>query len=251
MARDTKDRILDVSARLFEAQGFEGTAVSAILSEAGVNSGSLYHFFPNKEGLLVSVLEHHLLVLDSLLSDAARAADDPVERVFALLELYRGRLLVSGFTRGCPVGDLALEIGSRQVEARAIVHAYFEAWTARVSEWLGEAGERLPSDVSLDALALHVLSVMQGAVMQARAAAAIGPFDASVSELRLLMDLLEQQASTGDSPPPRPVRPVRPLPRTPVGAGGPGESVAVEAAEAERSAEAGVAVEGPAWWRAW
>ena len=133
MASDTRNRILSVAARLFEALGFEGTAVAAILREADVNSGSLYHFFPSKEALLVAVLEKYLSMLEpSLLGAANRAADDPIAKVFALLELYRGRLLVSEFARGCPVGDLSLEIGGRLPEARRLADAYFVAWTERV-----------------------------------------------------------------------------------------------------------------------
>lgn len=248
MASDTKDRIRDVAARLFEAQGFEGTAVSAILREAGCNSGSLYHFFPNKEGLLVEVLEHHLGQLDSLLSDAARAADDPVERVFALLELYRGRLVVSGFSRGCPVGDLALEVSGRHHTARTIVDGYFETWTARVEEWLIEAGDRFPSAVDRGSLARHVLSVMQGAVMQARAAGSIHPFDASVSQLRTLMDLVQGRTEVPAA------RPRIPFRRGPASAGSADRAQPMAPTEGdatERRQETGVSADGPAWWRAW
>lgn len=250
MASDTKDRILDVAARLFEAHGFEGTAVSAILREAGVNSGSLYHFFPSKEGLLVSVLEHHLAALDSLLSDAARTTDDPYERVFALLELYRGRLLVSGYTRGCPIGDLALEIAARQPEARGIIDTYFGTWASRVSEWLEDASDRLPPHVDRDALALHALSVMQGAVMQARAAASVEPFDASVEQFRALLELLGGQVGRATGTVPRPVGRVVPAAAVPVAADAVPGVTGVEE-DVERSRETGVAAEGPAWWRAW
>ena len=190
MASDTRNRILSVAARLFEANGFEGTAVAAILREADVNSGSLYHFFPSKEALLVAVLEKYVEVLEpALLGAAERAADDPIERVFALLELYRGRLLVSGFSRGCPVGELSLEIASRFPGARHLVDDYFESWTGRVESWFVAAGDRLPSGTDRHALATHALSVLQGAVMQARVASSIDPFDDSVSQLRLLLDL--------------------------------------------------------------
>jgi AcrR family transcriptional regulator len=191
MASDTRNRILSVAARLFEARGFEGTAVAAILREADVNSGSLYHFFSSKEDLLIAVLEKYAAVLEpALLSAADRAADDPIEKVFALLELYRGRLLVSEFSRGCPIGDLSLEIGARLPEARHLVDAYFDSWTARVTEWFDDAAERLPAETDRRALSAHVLSVLQGGIMQARVAGSIDPFDDSVSQLRLLIDLL-------------------------------------------------------------
>lgn len=189
MASDTRERILEVAGRLFEADGFEGTTVSAILSEAGVNSGSLYHFFPSKEALLVSVLCHHVEGLAGLLDDAKRASPEPLERVFALLDLYRGRLLVSGFTRGCPVGDLASEIGAKHVEARDVIAEYFERWRVGVAEWLREAmgGARSPRS-TIGQLSAQVLATMLGGSVQARAAASIEPFDAAVGQLRRYLE---------------------------------------------------------------
>jgi TetR/AcrR family transcriptional repressor of nem operon len=253
MASDTRNRILSFAARLFEAHGFEGTAVAAILREADVNSGSLYHFFPSKEALLVAVLEKYLAVLEPALLEAAdRAADDPLEKVFALLELYRGRLLVSEFSRGCPVGDLSLEIGGRLPEARHLVDAYFGAWTARVAAWLEAAGDRLPLHTDRRALAAHVLSVLQGGLMQARVAASIDPFDDSVSQLRLLMDLLDTAGQTTGLPRPKRRRsPPAGTPNrrqemagTPAAAGGAPRG-------ADSSAGEAMGADDAAWWRAW
>jgi TetR/AcrR family transcriptional repressor of nem operon len=200
MASDTRNRILSVAARLFEALGFEGTAVAAILREADVNSGSLYHFFPSKEALLVAVLEKYVEVLEpALLGAADRAADDPIEKVFALLELYRGRLVVSEFARGCPVGDLSLDIGSRLPEARHLVDAYFESWTAWVEDRLEAAGDRLTERADRHALAAHVLSVLQGGIMQARVTGSIDRFDDSVSQLRLLLVLLQSESGASEA----------------------------------------------------
>lgn len=240
MASDTRDRILSVAARLFEAGGFEGTAVAAILREAGVNSGSLYHFFSSKEDLLVAVLEKYVATLEpALLGAADRAADDPLEKVFALVELYRGRLLVSGFERGCPVGDLSLEIGARVPEARRLVDTYFRTWTNRAAGWLGIAGSGLKPEVDRDAMAVHLLSTLQGAIMQARAAQSIEPFDDSMSQLRLLLTLLGEERDTVPATSPvRGLRVVRRDATETAGSGGPTVEVAAGSEE-------------DAWWRAW
>jgi AcrR family transcriptional regulator len=255
MASDTRDRILSVAARLFEAGGFEGTAVAAILREAGVNSGSLYHFFSGKEELLVAVLEKYVATLEpALLGAADRAADDPLEKVFALVELYRGRLLVSGFERGCPVGDLSLEIGSRVPEARGLVDAYFRAWTERTAGWLDDPDTRLRRDVDREALAVHVLSTLQGAIMQARAARSIDPFDDSMSQLRLLLSLLGEDSEVlpvGASAPGR--RLVRANTREAESPGTPAVEVGAGSGRIRGDGEAidGLGSDEDAWWRAW
>lgn len=190
----TRGRILEEAARLFHEQGFAATSVATILRQAGVNSGSLYHFFPGKDAVLLGVLERHLGMLErTILAPAETLTADPIERVFALLEMYRRALLISGCKRGCPVGNLALEIGDEKPAARALIDAYFNAWTGRVGDWLEAAGDRLPPGLDRDALSRLVLSVMEGGVMQARSAGSVEPFDATVGQLRSLFDRLQDQ----------------------------------------------------------
>ena len=253
MASDTRNRILSVAARLFEARGFEGTAVAAILREADVNSGSLYHFFSSKEDLLVAVLEKYVQVLEpALLGAADRAADDPIEKVFALLELYRGRLLVSEFSRGCPIGDLSLEIAASLPEARRLVDAYFDSWTGRVTAWFESGGDRLPRDTDREALAAHVLSVLQGGIMQARVARSIDPFDDSVSQLRLLIDLLVARPTGGVEPRPTRRKSRRSAEPAPTETPTPDDSTAVAASiAADPAGGDAVDADESAWWKAW
>ncbi len=196
MGSETRDRILAAAARLFHEQGFSGTSVAEILRESGVNSGSLYHFFPGKGALLVGVLDRYLESLrPSLLDRAESATRDPIERLFALLELYRGMLVISDMERGCPVGALALEVRAEEAEARARIDEYFARWIAGVRAWLDRAGDRLPPDVDRDALARLALAVMQGGAVQARAAGSLEPFDRSVSAFRAYMASLRERAT--------------------------------------------------------
>jgi len=255
MATDTRTRILSVAARLFEADGFEGTAVASILREADVNSGSLYHFFASKDALLVAVLEKYVQTLESGLLDAAeRAADDPIERIFALLELYRGRLLVSRFTRGCPVGDLALEVGSRIPGAAEPILRYFTQWSARVEAWLEEAG---PGTSGMDrrAMAEFVLSVLQGSVIQARAVSSIAPFDRSVQQLRKLIprpsvgDAVRDSSTSRTAAAGKDPGAVRRVGAAAGAGGAPRAKPPPGPAEAE--ADDSVAVGDAGWWRAW
>jgi TetR/AcrR family transcriptional repressor of nem operon len=80
----------------------------------------------------------------------------------------------------------------------------FEGWIGCVRRWLEEAGERLPPDCDRDRLARFVLTVMEGAVMQARAAASVEHYDASVAQLRAHFDLL---LARGQRPQRRPAKP--------------------------------------------
>jgi len=161
-----------------------------------VNAGSLYHFFPGKEELLTGVLEWYLDQLGPVVMAPAEARTrDPVGRVFALLDFYRAWIAGSDFGRGCPIGNLALELGTAYPAARALVERNFEAWTDAVAGWLEEARERFPRGTDPRALAVFVLTTMEGGVMLARARRSLEPFDAAVARLRDYFRLLERAAS--------------------------------------------------------
>jgi len=57
---ETKDRILDAAEGLFARQGYRGTSLRALTTEAGVNLASVHYHFGGKEALLKEVLLRRL-----------------------------------------------------------------------------------------------------------------------------------------------------------------------------------------------
>lgn len=180
---------------LFWLKGYGSTSIADILSRTQLNSGSLYHFFPGKQDLLVAVLERYREgIRPMLLEPAWVGVDDPIERVFALLAHYRGLILETDCTYGCPIGSITLELHEPDESVRRLLAGNFTGWVDAVETCLADAGERLPADADRPALAEFVLTVMEGAVMQARTHRDIGYFDRSVAQLRTHFNALEQIA---------------------------------------------------------
>ena len=182
---ETRERLLKTAFQLFHEQGYHATGVATILREAGVNAGSMYHFFSSKDDLLLKVLEFALDYLEPMVMGPAEAATvDPIERVFALLQQYREQLHANQCRMGCPIGNLALEVSDGNAKARELIHRNFQNWADRVERWLQSAAYEFPPGTDLKRLARFVLTVMEGGLMQARAAGHVGPFDDSVAVLR-------------------------------------------------------------------
>jgi AcrR family transcriptional regulator len=51
--QETRDRIFEISGRLFREKGFENTTVDEITQEAGIAKGTFFNYFPTKESLLL------------------------------------------------------------------------------------------------------------------------------------------------------------------------------------------------------
>ena len=75
-----RNKIIKISRRLFLEQGYENTTVRQILKQAGLSTGSLYHFFKNKEEILLFALKDALLEISSLTDSMAVKYNEPVLR---------------------------------------------------------------------------------------------------------------------------------------------------------------------------
>jgi TetR/AcrR family transcriptional regulator, transcriptional repressor for nem operon len=189
-------RLIMAALKLFGEKGYQSTSVADVQREADCHSGSFYHFFPTKQDLLLSVLERYRAGIGPMLIEPAWAGvRDPIERVFALLARYRMLLGASQCGYGCPIGSLALELHEPDPVVRQLLAGNFSGWIDRVENCLIEARKELGRGLDTRRTASFVLTVMEGAVMQARTYRDLRPFDAAVATLRDYFNLLQRASA--------------------------------------------------------
>jgi AcrR family transcriptional regulator len=76
--RATREQLVDVALRLFGASGYEDTSIEAVLREAGVSRGSLYHHFPSKDALFLAAMERLEEQFSARAVEATANITDPV-----------------------------------------------------------------------------------------------------------------------------------------------------------------------------
>jgi TetR/AcrR family transcriptional repressor of nem operon len=191
----TRERILVSALNLFAEKGYLSTSIADILKAAGAHSGSLYHFFPTKQDLLLAVLCLYRDGIEPmLLAPAWEGVSDPISRIFALLAAYRRMLSNTDCLYGCPIGSLALELHEPDPPVRELLALNFSGWVTHVQACLDQAIDRLPGSTDTHALATFVLTVMEGGVMQSRTHRTLEAFDAGVKQLRDYFTRLERAA---------------------------------------------------------
>ena len=189
--KDTRSKIIHAAMELFWQKGYGSTSIADILSRTQLNSGSLYHFFPGKQDVLIAVLDDYRDGIGPMLLQPAWGDEpDPVERVFKLLALYRGLIVETDCTYGCPIGSLALELHEADPVVRERLAQNFDGWVAAVRGCYEQAADCFRPGTDFQALAEFTLTVMEGGVMQARTHRDVGYFDRNVAQLRAHLDLL-------------------------------------------------------------
>ena len=83
-----KDRIIRVAIDLFSTKGFKGTSIRDIASAMGMSISNIYHYFGNKEGLWLAILEYSAKGIVEKLRQVSELEMEPLARFKLLLDTH-------------------------------------------------------------------------------------------------------------------------------------------------------------------
>ena len=178
------------TALLIRERGAHSTAISDVLEHSGAPRGSAYHYFPGgRTQLLCEAVDY------AAEYTAARLAkgDDSLAAIDLIVDAFRTLLIESDYRAGCPVVAVAVEADNQPVIDRAA--AAFDRWTQLIRRRLetdGVAGEHA------EALAMLVMTSIEGAIVVARTARDVKPLDLVHRRLRVIVTAETEQGSTRD-----------------------------------------------------
>jgi AcrR family transcriptional regulator len=95
---NTRERILEVAAKLFAKQGYEGTSVRDIAKELGIANPSIYYHFKSKADVLVELLTEPLRTVEIAVAEAKKLTGEArarriIEGFLDSLEVHQGIVL--------------------------------------------------------------------------------------------------------------------------------------------------------------
>jgi AcrR family transcriptional regulator len=191
----TRDRIVYASAELLRRQGYAGTGLKQIVSEAQAPFGSLYHFFPGgKEQLADEVLRTGGRFFLALYEAIAGAAPDLVTAVRDFFAGAAQTLESTNFADACPIATVAGEVATTNEVLRRATADVFESWLSAVTEDATEAGV---DPARARDLAQAVLCLLEGAFLLSRATRSTEPMKScSDAAVALVRDALEEATTS-------------------------------------------------------
>lgn len=85
MSRDRRTEILEIAGELFASRGVGATTVREIGEQAGVFSGSLYHYFPSKNAIVSEILTAYMADIQQRFGAIAAGSTTPQDTVRGLI----------------------------------------------------------------------------------------------------------------------------------------------------------------------
>lgn len=122
--KNTKKIILETAKQLFITQGYEKTTIRQIINLANVTTGSLYHFYKNKEDILLSIVDGHFNAITQKSNSLSHDYKEPLLGfslsafiIFTVIDEHKtlGELFLAAYNSSVVSGHI-VEVASNMTE---------------------------------------------------------------------------------------------------------------------------------------
>jgi TetR/AcrR family transcriptional repressor of nem operon len=157
------------------AQSYEAVTVDELCRAANVRKSSFYHFFSSKQELALVALESQWQRIEEILLKAAYAEHlEPQEQILRLFELIflgqQAQKKKDGYMRGCPVGNVTLEMSTLDEALRERTERMFRQWLTYCERSLSQAKAQgiVPATLDIALTAQSLLAYCEGVLLLAK-----------------------------------------------------------------------------------
>ena len=174
----TRERIIDGAASLIYEWGAASTSLDDIMAATRTSKSQLYHYFADKDALLLEVIRRQLGRVI-----AGQETELREFRSWEGMQRWRDHMVevtrVTGGVGGCPLGSLASELADRSEPARQVLTTCFTEWEAYLVDGFSAMREDglLSPQADPAELAVTVMTALQGGLLLAQTTRDVRPLE--------------------------------------------------------------------------
>ena len=165
--QETRLIILQRSAEVFNRKGYSGASMSDIMQATGLEKGGIYRHFTNKDDLALEAFDYAVGLVRLEFQAALKDKRDAIDRLRAIVSVFRAMpdgLPVAG---GCPVLNTAVEADDTHPLLRDHARRAMDEWREYIVRATTKGIERgqVRPEIQPEALATFLIATLEGAIM--------------------------------------------------------------------------------------
>jgi TetR/AcrR family transcriptional repressor of nem operon len=166
-AQETKTRIIEQAATLFNQQGYSGTSVSDLMRATGLQKGGIYNHFVSKDELALEAFDFAVNCVQQKFMGALKGKRHAVDRLLAILSVYEDILDNPPIQGGCPILNTAVESDDFHPALRERSQLAMDAWRDLIRRIVDKGIMRgeFHATVEADNVATILIATIEGSVM--------------------------------------------------------------------------------------
>jgi TetR/AcrR family transcriptional repressor of nem operon len=178
MQPNTRDRIIESGAEIIHRKGFNNTGIQEILNAASVPKGSFYNYFKSKDDFGLQIIDYFTAHFKRI---AAETLEDtrisPLSRIYAFLTAFMEYFESQNYTGGCPIGNLAQEMGDLSPAFRKKLSEAMDKMVGAYSQVLAAAqnDRKILKNLDIKETASFIIASWHGAIIQMKLTRSLDP----------------------------------------------------------------------------
>ncbi len=167
---DTRQMILHRAAEVFNRKGYFGASMSDIMQATGLEKGGIYNYFDSKDDLALEAFDYSVSLVRLEYQTALKDKRDAIERLRAIVGVFRAMSDGIPVAGGCPVLNTAIEADDTHPVLRDHARRAMDEWSEFILRTVSKGIERgqIRPEVNADELASFLIATLEGAIMLTR-----------------------------------------------------------------------------------
>ncbi|HHP7243894.1 MAG TPA: TetR family transcriptional regulator C-terminal domain-containing protein [Elainellaceae cyanobacterium] len=169
-AEETKARIIQQAADLFNQYGYAGSSMSDIMQATGMKKGGIYNHFASKDELAIAAFDFAIEQVSQRYVQAVKGTRGAIARLNAITRAFSTALDEISLKGGCPILNTAVESDDAHPALRERTQRAMYDWRTlihRVVQKGIDRGEIQPG-INPDCVATILISTLEGALMMTK-----------------------------------------------------------------------------------
>lgn len=190
--QETKTRIIEQAATLFNQQGYSGTSVSDLMRATGLQKGGIYNHFVSKDELALEAFDFAVNCVQQKFMGALKGKRHAVDRLLAILSVYENILDNPPIQGGCPILNTAVESDDFHPALRERSQLAMDAWRDLIRKIVDKGIMRgeFQATVNADTVATILIATIEGAVMLSKLYGDVSYMERGLKHLKLYIQSL-------------------------------------------------------------
>jgi TetR/AcrR family transcriptional regulator, transcriptional repressor for nem operon len=169
-AQQTKARIVQQAAVVFNQKGYAGSSIADIMQATGLKKGGIYNHFQSKDELAVAAFDYAVSLMSQEVWSAVKTKRNAIARLQALVSSYLVYIETPPIVGGCPILNTAIEADDTDSPLRDRAIAAINSWRNLIVRIINQGVKKgeIPATIEPDTVATIIICNIEGAIMMSQ-----------------------------------------------------------------------------------
>ncbi|MGF1489152.1 MAG: TetR/AcrR family transcriptional regulator [Prochloraceae cyanobacterium] len=169
-SEETKAKIIQISAELFNTKGYSGTSISDIMEATGLKKGGIYNHFKSKEELALAAFDYAFQQISIRTLKVWKKHSNAKDRLLAIVANFSSYIDNPPIFGGCPILNTAIESDDTHPALQKKALEAMNSWRSLICRIIekGIAKEEINPSTNADEVASVIICTVEGSIMMSK-----------------------------------------------------------------------------------